>query len=250
MKDDQNITPPVLEDSTHCKISRKKILVVDDEKELVRLVSFHLGIAGYDVISANSGISVLEICKKEKPNLVILDLLLPRISGVDVCRRLKNDPFTANIPVIMLTALAELGDKLKGFDAGADDYVTKPFSPRELMVRVKRVLGRCSAPKSQIGTIILGDARICLADLTVKYQDKEIYLTEKEKLILRLLLHNPGRVFTHEEILDNVWGQDNIVEYGNIDVHIRHLREKIENNPEQPKFIRTIKGQGYLLEAE
>lgn len=229
-------------------ISKRKILVVDDEKELVKLITFHLTIAGYDVLCANNGIEALEICEQQNPDLIILDVMLPRIDGWEVCRRLKQNPRTGNIPIIMLSVLSELDDKLKGFGLGIDDYVTKPFSPRELVVRVKRVLARSESKNSVPKIIRIGFLEIDRENFTVKRNNQEISLTEKERDILKLFINNFGRVLSHSEILDTVWGHDNIVEYSNIDVHIRHLREKIEKDPDNPQLIKTIKGEGYKFE--
>jgi two-component system alkaline phosphatase synthesis response regulator PhoP len=229
-------------------ISKKKILIVDDEKELVKLISFHITIAGYDVLSAKNGVEALEICEKEKLDLIILDIMLPRIDGWEVCCRLRQNSKTWDIPIIMLSALSEVEDKLKGFSLGTDDYVTKPFSPRELVVRVKRVLARSKGRASIPRTIRNSSLEIDGETLTVKRDNQEISFTEKEKGILNLFINNPGVVLSHNEILDKVWGEDNIVEYGNIDVHIRHLRQKIENDPEDPQLIKTIKGEGYKFE--
>ncbi|MDD5004901.1 MAG: response regulator transcription factor [Candidatus Omnitrophica bacterium] len=229
-------------------IAKKKILVVDDEKELVKLLAFNLSIAGYDVISAKSGIEALEICENEKPSLIILDIMLPRIDGWEVCRRLKQNTRTRHIPIIMLSALSEVDDKLKGFYLGIDDYITKPFSPRELVVRIKRVLVRIESRSNTAKRIRAGSSEIDLEGSLVKRNNQEMLLTEKEKGILEFFVNNPGRILSHSEILDAVWGQDNIVEYGNVDVHISHLREKIEKDPEDPQFIKTIKGEGYKFE--
>lgn len=229
-------------------IPKRKILVVDDEKELVKLITFHLAIAGYEALSAKNGVEALEICEKEKPALVILDIMLPRIDGWQVCRSLKQNPRTSNIPIIMLSALSELNDKLKGFDLGTDDYVTKPFSPRELIVRVKRVLARSESRNSVPKMIRIGSLEIDKETLAAKRDNQEISFTEKEGAILKLLINNPGKVFSHSQILDAAWGEDNIVEYGNIDVHIRHLREKIEQDPDNPRLIETVKGEGYRFE--
>jgi len=229
-------------------IAKKKILVVDDEKELVKLITFNLSIAGYNVLSAKNGIEALEISEQENPDLIILDIMLPRIDGWEVCRRLRQNPHTTNIPIIMLSALSEVNDKLRGFDLGIDDYVTKPFSPRELVVRVKRVLARSENRVLTPKTIKIGPLEIDGVDFVVKRKNEEIVLTEREKSILRLLVNNPGVVISHNKILDEVWGQDNIVEYGNIDVHIRHLREKIEQDPDDPQLIKTVKGEGYKFE--
>jgi len=229
-------------------ITKKKILIVDDEKELVKLVSFHMGIAGYAVIPAYNGIEAFEAARRHKPDLIILDILLPRIDGWEVCRRLKADPKTSNIPIIMLSALSELNDKLKGFDLGTDDYVTKPFSPRELVVRVKRVLLRSQVEPAGLKNINLGPVQINMQDFSVRSGSREVLLTEKEAGILKLLVNNRGRVLSHSQILDEVWGEDNIVEYANIDVHINHLREKIEKDPQNPQAIKTVKGRGYKFD--
>ena len=172
---------------------------------MVKLISFHLTIAGYDVLSANNGIEALEICETERPALIILDIMLPRIDGWEVCRRLKQNPRTSNIPIIMLSALSEVDDKLKGFDLGTDDYVTKPFSPRELVVRVKRVLARSENKDSIPKTIRIGSLEIDGENLAVKHNNQEIPLTDKERNILKLFINNPGRVLSHSEILDAVW---------------------------------------------
>jgi len=230
-------------------VLKRKILIVDDEKELVKLITFHMSIAGYDVLSANNGAEAIEICEQKKPDLIILDIMLPRIDGWEVCRRLRLNAHTRDIPIIMLSALSEVTDKLRGFDLGADDYVTKPFSPRELVVRVKRVLARSENKPLPPRSIKIGPLEIDGEDFIVKRENKEIVLTEKEKGILRLLINNPGVVLSHSKILDTVWGEDNIVEYGNIDVHIRHLREKIEQDPDDPQLIKTVKGKGYKFEV-
>lgn len=229
-------------------IQKRKILIVEDEKELVKLITFHMVTSGYDTLSANNGFEALEICETEKPALIILDIMLPKIDGWEVCRRIRENPKTRNIPIIMLSALTEVNDKLKGFNLGIDDYVTKPFSPRELLVRVKRVISRVENKASGPQTIKIGSLEIDGADLSVKRNDVEVTLTEKEKGILRFLMNNCAVVLSHSEILDAVWGQDNIVEYGNIDVHIRHLREKFEENPDDPQLIKTVKGKGYKFE--
>lgn len=229
-------------------LQKKTILVVDDEKGLTALVSLHMKMAGFEVLTASNGKRTLDLSRQEKPNLIILDLMLPKMDGWQVCERLKQDDITKDIPVIMLTARAEIEDKLKGFKAGADDYVTKPFSPRELVARVKRVLARVEAEPIKPKRYIKGKIEIDLEDFKVKVEGKEVALTEKEKAILKTLANKPGELLTHEQILDMVWGENNIVEYGNIDVHIRHLREKIEKDPENPQIIKTIKGEGYKFE--
>ncbi|PIY83951.1 MAG: DNA-binding response regulator [Candidatus Omnitrophica bacterium CG_4_10_14_0_8_um_filter_43_18] len=226
---------------------KQTILVVDDEKELAALVSLHMKMAGFEVLTAANGEKALELSREEKPDLIILDLMLPKIDGWEVCEQLRQDAVTKDIPVIMLTARTQIEDKLKGFEAGADDYVTKPFSPRELVARVKRVLARAEAEPALAKRFIKGKTEINLDDFKVRISGKEVGLTKKESAILKALVARKGELLTHEQILDSVWGED-IVEHGNIDVHIRHLREKIEADPDNPEIIKTIKGEGYKLE--
>lgn len=228
---------------------KKKILIVDDEKELVSLVGLHMGMAGYDVLSAGDGEKALALINKEKPDMVILDLMMPKLDGWEVCKALRADKATADMPVIMLTARTETADKLKGFESGADDYVTKPFSPRELVARVNRVFARVKNGSSAPRRYSFEDVDIDLQDFTVRVKGKEVHLTEKERAILKVFMARPGECLSRGHLLDNVWSNGDIVEYGNIDVHIRHLREKLETDPEDPKIIKTIKGAGYLLEG-
>ena len=228
---------------------KKKILIVDDEKQLVSLVILHMKMSGYEVLSANDGEKALAIAREENPDLLILDLMLPKMDGLEVCKRLRAESKTGDIPVIMLTARSETGDKLKGFECGADDYITKPFSPRELVARVRRVLARAEKKSSTPKRCSFGDVDINLEDFTIKVMGKNISLTEKERAIMKELATKPGELFTREQLLDAVWSDKDDIEYGNIDVHIRHLREKIEKDPENPKIIKTIKGAGYVLET-
>ena len=228
---------------------KKKILIVDDEKQLVSLVSLHMKMSGYEVLSAKDGEEALAIAKEEVPDLIILDLMLPKIDGWEVCKRLRAESKIGDIPVIMLTARSEAGDKLRGFECGADDYVTKPFSPRELVARVKRVLARAEKGPSVPTRYSFGDVDIDLENFTVKVKDEGIPITEKERAILKALVSRPGELFTRDQLLDAVWSDKDSVEYGNIDVHIRHLREKIEKDPENPRIIKTVKGAGYVVET-
>ena len=230
-------------------MTKNKILIVDDERQLVSLVSLHMSMSGYEVLTANDGEAALSIIDKEKPDLVILDLMLPKIDGWEVCKRLRTESKIGDIPVIMLTARSEAGDKLRGFECGADDYVTKPFSPRELVARVKRVLARAEKGPSVPTRYSFGDVDIDLENFTVKVKDEEIPITEKERAILKALVSRPGELFTRDQLLDAVWSDKDSVEYGNIDVHIRHLREKIEKDPENPQIIKTVKGAGYICEV-
>lgn len=226
----------------------KKILIVDDERDLMNLIALHLKTTGYEALQASTGKLALEVIKKDHPDLIILDLMLPEMDGWEVCRRLRED--RQDIPVIILTARAETEDKLRGFDAGADDYITKPFSPRELLARVKRVLSRMEIKSVMSKRVVVGDLTIDLEDADIRMKGQPVALTEIEKTILMVLASRPGMLITHEKLLDEVWGEDRIVEYGNIAVHIRHLRKKIEKNPDHPTIIKTVKGMGYKFEAE
>jgi two-component system alkaline phosphatase synthesis response regulator PhoP len=226
----------------------KKILIVDDERDLLNLITMHLTMAGYEALQASNGRTALEVIKRDHPSLVILDLMLPELDGWEVCKRLRED--RQDIPVIILTACTETEDKLRGFDVGADDYVTKPFSPRELIARVKRVLSRIEIKPSLTKQLAAGNLTIDLEDADIRMNGRPVALTEIEKTILMTLASHPGTLVTHEQLLDEVWGEDRIVEYGNIAVHIRHLRKKIEKNPDHPTIIKTVKGIGYKLEVE
>jgi len=214
----------------------------------VRLLSFHITISGYEALSAADGLEAIETCRAKKPDLVILDIMLPHIDGWDVCRKLKKDPLTRDIPIIMLSALSKIDYKLKGFDLGTDDYVAKPFSPRELIVRIKRVLARSEGRYHKPRIARIGRLEIDLEDFIVRRNGREVFLTRKEKGILKLFIDNPGRVLSHSEILDAVWEEDKVVEYGNIDVHISHLREKLDDNQHDSRLIVTVKGEGYKLD--
>lgn len=225
---------------------KKRILIVDDEKQLVSLVKLHMEMAGYEVLSASDGEKAMFIIKEERPDLIILDLMIPKIDGWEVCKRLRT---VGDIPVIMLTARTDTDDKLKGFECGADDYVTKPFSPRELVARVKRVLARAESGPVKPRRYSIGDTEIDLEDITVKVKGEPVHLTEKERAILKALLDKPGEFITRGQLLDTAWSAKDEVENGNIDVHIRHLREKLEKDPEDPQIIKTIKGAGYLIEG-
>jgi DNA-binding response OmpR family regulator len=227
---------------------QKTILIVDDEKQLVSLVKLHMEMAGYEVLSAKDGEEALEIVRKESPDLIILDLMIPKIDGWEVCRRIRAESKVGNIPIIMLSARTETEDKLKGYECGTDDYVTKPFSPRELVARVKRVLARAENGSSGPRRYSIGSVDIDLQGFEVKVHGEKIGLTEKEKDIFKALLARPGEPLSRERLLDIVW-KDEDVEYGNVDVHVRHLREKIEANPDDPKIIKTVKGAGYVVEA-
>jgi two-component system phosphate regulon response regulator PhoB len=219
-----------------------RILVVDDEPDLLELVRLTLDQAGHQVETAASGREALDALRRHRPDLLILDLMLPDVSGTEVCRRLRADSELATLPVIMLTAKADEVDRVVGFEIGADDYVTKPFSPRELVLRVGAVLRRSRTPADPRGVLEHGPLRLDPARHRCWVHDEEISLTAKEFDLLRGLMARPGRVLTREVLLDNVWGSDITVTVRTIDTHLKRLREKLGAAGE---LIETVRGVGY-----
>ena len=226
----------------------EKILVVDDEKDLLELVEYNLGKEGYKVLTAENGIDALKAAKKEIPSLVVLDIMLPGMQGLEVLRELKKRPESQSIPVILLTAKGEELDKVLGLELGADDYVTKPFSPRELVARVKAVLRRLSVKGTATEPVItVGALKIDLDKNKVYLNEKPLVLSPTEFKLLKYFAQNRGRAIPREKLLDNVWKDDQFVEPRTVDVHIRRLRAKIEEDPENPKIIKTARGIGYEM---
>jgi len=222
-----------------------KILVVDDEKTIVKGLKFALEKEHYEVLAAYDGEEALQLFEEEAPDLIVLDLMLPGVDGFEVCRRIRKKSET---PIIMLTARGEDIDKILGLELGADDYMTKPFNPRELVARVKAILRRSqnqTADAASLKVIRLQDLQIDLFSHKVKVRGKEVDLTSKEFALLSLLASQPGRVFSREQLLENVWGYDYYGDARTVDVHIRHLREKIEPDPSAPELILTVWGAGY-----
>ncbi|SHM07277.1 two-component system, OmpR family, alkaline phosphatase synthesis response regulator PhoP [Caldanaerovirga acetigignens] len=225
-----------------------KILVVDDEPFIVELVKFNLESAGYEVITASDGHEALKLIEKEHPDLIILDIMLPGIDGMEICRALRFKMQTKDIPVILLTAKTGEIDKVLGLEMGADDYITKPFSPRELVARVKAVLRRTDKRDGARELIKAGPVVIDVDRHEVFIDGEKKDFTPKEFELLKLLASNPGKVFTREYLLENVWGYDYLGDTRTVDVHIRHLRQKIEKNSEDPKYIKTVRGVGYKFD--
>ncbi len=226
-------------------MSPQTILVVDDEPGIVKIVCDYLKLAGYRVVSANNGQIALTVARHERPDLIVLDLLLPEIDGLDVCRRLRQDSVLGNVPIVMLTARIEETDKLIGLELGADDYITKPFSPRELVARVRALLRRAGGHVAQTGIIRVGDLAIDLTKRSVTLAEQAITLTPTEFDLLVALAKNPGRPFSRAQLMDKVYdvayaGYDRA-----IDSHIKNLRRKIEPDPRQPRYILTVYGSGY-----
>jgi two-component system KDP operon response regulator KdpE len=224
----------------------EKILIVDDEPRVVRLVSEVLKAVGYQVIAAASGKSAIEMVALEQPDLVLLDILLPRgPDGYEVCHRIRE---FSDVPVIMLTAKAQEADMLHGFDAGTDDYLTKPFSAKELVARVKAVLRRVQRPEEMVTAALrCGDLEIDFARRTVKMHGERVSLTRTEYALLRQLALNPNRVMLHPDLLTKVWGPEYLNDIDYLRAYIRYLRRKLEADPSNPRYILTSPGVGYVL---
>jgi len=225
-----------------------KILIVDDEPDLVELVSYNLKKEGFKVATASDGEDALEKIRKSTFDLIILDLMLPGIQGVELCQMLRSNPKTEAIPIIMLTAKGEVSDKIRGLETGADDYMTKPFSPKELLARVKAVLRRTGEGPAKDKAIHIGDLRINTETYTVTKGDSPLHLSATEFKLLLFLAERKGRVFSREQLLDAVWKDESFVEPRTVDVHIRRLRTQIEDDPSDPVYIKTRRGVGYYVE--
>lgn len=225
---------------------REKILVVDDQVRVTRLVREVLGATGYQVIAASNGQDALEMIALEEPDLVLLDILLPPgIDGYEICRRVRE---FSSVPVIMLTAKAQESDMLRGFDVGADDYLTKPFSAKELVARVKAVLRRARHPDEiKTTSLVCGELEIDLARRTVQVRGEPISLTRTEYLLLRQLALNPNCVMTHQDLLVAVWGPEYRDDIDYLRAYIRYLRRKLESDPSNPQYVLTSSGMGYML---
>lgn len=228
---------------------KEKILIVDDEKDIVKMLDYNLKKEGFRIISCHDGEDALDMVNREHPALVILDLMLPGMDGLEVCRELKKENKTAVIPIIMVTAKGQEADKIVGLEMGADDYVTKPFSPRELIARIKAVLRRAKDKEKAPEILEIGDLSIDFSKIQVSIKGKTVELTSKEFELLRVLLKAKGRVLSRDYLLDTIWGFDNAIEIQTrtVDVHIRTLRKKLKS---ESKRIVTVKNYGYRFEAE
>ena len=227
-----------------------RILVVDDETDLVELVTYNFSREGYKVSSAADGQEALDALKSGDFGLIILDLMLPGLQGNELCRIIRNNPKTAHIPIIMLTAKNEVADRVQGLETGADDYLTKPFSPRELIARANAVLRRTSGKAAPERIIELGSLRIDRERYSVSKGDAVLSLSATEFSILLYLVERRGRVFSREQLLDAVWRDDAFVEPRTVDVHIRRLRMHIEDDPSRPLLVKTRRGIGYYVDDE
>jgi phosphate regulon transcriptional regulator PhoB len=224
-----------------------KILVVDDEKDIVNLIAYNLEKENFSVIKSYDGENALKQVKNSRPDLVILDLMLPRINGLDVCRTIRRDPETSSLPIILLTAKNEEMDKIIGLEIGADDYVTKPFSIKELMARVRSLLRRLKESDSRVMNeeFKYEGLAINYSSCVVSVDGKVVTLSPTELKLLFFLSRNPGRVYSRNQIIDRVWGNETFITDRAVDVHIRRLRSQIEKDIENPRFILTVRGFGY-----
>jgi two-component system phosphate regulon response regulator PhoB len=221
-----------------------KILVIEDEADVLDMVVSNLRGAGFDVVATTDGPLGLDLAERERPALVVLDLMLPGMSGLEVCRTLKSDPALAGVPVIMLTAKAEEIDRIVGLEMGADDYITKPFSPRELVLRVRSVLRRASRGEAQAEVMEIGEIAIDRERHEVTVRGKLVELTATEFKLLALLVERRGRVQTREKLLNDVWGYESLIDTRTVDTHVRRLREKLGRAAD---CIETVRGFGYRV---
>jgi phosphate regulon transcriptional regulator PhoB len=228
----------------------KHLLIVDDEADIVELVSYNLKKEGFIIDSASDGEAALSKIRKGKYTLVILDLMLPGIQGLELCRILRNDPKTAALPIIMLTAKGEEVDKILGLEMGADDYMAKPFSPRELIARVKAVLRRTSEQPVLERTLKSGEIEIDRERYIVTIRGRAVKLSATEFKLLLFLIERKGKVFSRDQLLDAVWRDEAFVEPRTVEVHIRRLRSNIEEDPAKPQYIKTLRGIGYFFNGK
>ena len=231
-----------------------KVLVVDDEPALLSTIGYSLRKEGYDVFTASDGERALALARRERPDVILLDLMLPKLDGLEVCRQLRQSqtPQLRSVPILMLTAKGDEVDKVVGLEVGADDYVTKPFSMRELVARTKAMLRRAqmeTAEPPDEEPVTLGGIRLDLAQRRVTRDGKELALKPKEFDLLRFFARHPGHVYSREQLLDQVWGMGYVGEQRTVDVHVRWLREKIEEDPSRPRLIETVRGVGYRARA-
>ena len=227
----------------------KRILIIEDDRDIIELVRYNLVNEGFQVTAASDGTAGLASLKKSPPDILLLDLMLPRLSGLEICKEIRRDSALNRLPILMLTARGEEADRVVGLEMGADDYVTKPFSPRELVARVKALLRRTEPAGDSQRTIAMGKLLIDPAAYRVAREGKPLTLSTLEFRLLYYLAARPNRVFTRDQLLDAVWGTERFVTPRSVDVYVRRLREKIEADPENPAHLKTVRGAGYLFET-
>jgi two-component system, OmpR family, response regulator VicR len=229
-------------------MNKDLVLLVDDEKTLVKALTFNLEKEGFKVEQAYDGEEALQKVFTLAPDIVVLDLMLPGLDGFEVCRRIRKK---LDVPIIMLTARSEDIDKVLGLELGADDYLTKPFNARELVARIKAILRRSVVRNESTKKLIqIGDLQVDLLQHRVRLREQEISLTSKEFALLSFLVANAGNVYSREQLLEQVWGYDYYGDVRTVDVHIRHLREKLERDPGNPDYILTVWGTGYKIRED
>jgi len=228
---------------------RPLIFVVEDEADIARLISHNLQAAGFNVQSFGSAASVISEAVRELPSLFLLDVMLPGSDGFELCRHLRQNPSLAAIPVIFLTAKTAESDRIRGLELGGDDYITKPFSPRELLARIRTVLRGLSRSSTEAEVIRLGELQIDVSSMTVQVDGRNVLTTVREFRLLEYLATHRGRVLTRDQLLDAVWKETPFVTPRSIDVYVRRLREKIERDPRHPQYLKTLRGIGYRFEV-
>jgi two-component system phosphate regulon response regulator PhoB len=229
-------------------MANKRLLLVEDDRALADLITFHFERAGFDLTRTGDGEEALIMADEMKPDIVLLDWMIEGISGIEVCRRLRRREATANVPIVMLTARGEEGDRIRGLETGADDYVTKPFSPRELMARVGAVLRRVR-PALAGEQLAYADIEMDVAAHRVRRNGEQVPLGPTEFRLLRHFLEHPGHVFSRERLLDAVWSHDPDIDARTVDVHVRRLRQAL-NQGSKPDLIRTVRSAGYALDSQ
>ncbi len=231
---------------------QRTVLVVDDEKDITDLLNYNLSRERFQVLVAHNGVEAIEIARKKHPDIVILDWMMPEMDGLETCRYLRKQSETGDIPIIMLTARSDSTEKILGLEMGADDYLTKPFHLRELLARIRAVIRRIERPGQEEDKKIVAykEIRIDLNYHKVTVNDVNIDLTAREIKLLIFLMKHPGRVYTREELLDAVWGNDSFVEPRTVDVHISRLRSLIETEKDKPRYLLTVRSLGYKFSDE
>ena len=238
-----------LGDAGIAAVSRSLVFVVEDEEDIARLISHNLRAAGFDVQSFVSGGSVVAEASREMPSLFLLDVMLPGADGFDLCRQIRQTPTLSSTPIIFLTAKTGEADRVKGLELGGDDYITKPFSPRELVARVRSVLRGLRQPPAAPDVLRLGDLEIDASSMTVQVRGRAVLTTVREFRLLAYLAAHCGRVLTRDQLLDAVLRETPFVTPRSIDVYVRRLREKIEADPRHPRYLKTLRGIGYRFES-
>jgi DNA-binding response OmpR family regulator len=233
----------------HRNSSSQKIFLLEDDLDIAKLVRHNLEAAGYSVRSYSTQVNFISDAQKERPSLMLLDIMVPGGDGLDLCRQVRQSgTMLAATPIVFLTAKTSEADRILGLELGADDYITKPFSPRELVARVKAVLRRCDGPLTP-GSIHAGDLAIDANAMTLTVRGNIVTTTATEFRLLHYFAQHPGRVFTRDQILDAVWRETTFVSQRSVDVYVRKLREKIEEDAERPRYLRTVRGTGYRFEV-